>query len=134
MSTTRRRFARTAALMGATLGLALGAAIPAQAVTTDQYDRVKTVFCSSERYGNEVEYYAGDVKKDHTVQLRENNKGLWCGSSSFTEGDEYGDFIAASITNPKANYVYCAIWINGRIDVASEDRASEYSAPYTYCI
>ncbi|MBA5846410.1 hypothetical protein [Gordonia amicalis] len=105
----------------------LGLAVPAHAVITDQYDRVKTVFCSTERYGNEVEYDNGNRHYDQRVQLSERNNGLWCGSSSFTEYKEYGQYISASIQNDNANYVYCAIWINGGIAERDEDR-SEYGA------
>lgn len=122
-----RKIVRTALISAGVIIPALGIAVPSEAVITDQYDRVKTVFCSSERYGNDVEYDNGNRHYDQRVQLSDRNNGLWCGSSSFTEYKEYGQYISADIQNDNASYVYCAIWINGQIAERDEDR-SEYGA------
>lgn len=111
----------------ATLVLTVVGAGTAAAVTTDQYDHVKYVFCSNDRTGNEVTYYDALGQRDQVLTLNQNNDGLYCGSISYTEPEKYGSFIWSSIQNDHASYVYCAIWVNGTITERSEDR-SDYGA------
>jgi hypothetical protein len=125
---------KIAALTAAIAIPALASAGTASAEIVDQYDNVKYVFCADTAAGNDVSYYdAYGSREKVNVRLEESVGGTrHCGSTGYTETDEYGDFVASSISNDGAPYVYCAIYVNGQLVSASEDY-SDYGYAFAYC-
>lgn len=102
----------------------------ASAAIVDQYDHVKYVFCADTGTAtNEVSYYDAYGRREKVnVSLTEAVGGArHCGSTSYTEYEEYGSYVGSSIANEAAPYVYCAIYVNGNLVAVSEDYSSYYS-------
>ncbi|URG17430.1 putative secreted protein [Rhodococcus phage Mbo2] len=122
--------------------LAVAAAIPvlgtagiASAAIVDQYDHVTYVFCAdTATASNEVSYYDSYGRREQVnVSLTEAVGGArHCGSTSYTEYDEYGGYVGSSIVNEDSTYVYCAIYNNGRKVAESEDH-STYGYSFATC-
>lgn len=128
------RIATKLATIAAVVAIPVLGAGAASAEIVDQYDNVKYVFCADTAAAtNEITYQDGYGSREKVnVYLQEAVGGArHCGSTSFTETDEYGGFVGSSISNDKSTYVYCAIYVNGRLAAESEDY-SKYGA-FAYC-
>ena len=129
------RIATKLAAIAAAVAIPVIGAGAASAEIVDQYDHVKYVFCADTPAAtNEVSYRDGYGDREQiNVALQDSVGGdRYCGSTSFTVYDEYGDFVASSISNESSPYVYCALYVNGRLVAQSEDHSS-YGYAYTYC-
>ncbi|AZS07944.1 hypothetical protein PBI_GRAY_91 [Gordonia phage Gray] len=109
----------------------------ASAVEVDQYDRVSFVFCSDNRYGNEINYYDsnGNLREQVNVRFDQHRGGnRWCDSTGWTEYDEYGSYVWSAISNDNSPYVFCAIYTGRYQAAASEDYdTSGYGYVATMC-
>ncbi|USH45063.1 membrane protein [Gordonia phage Camerico] len=105
----------------------------ASAVEISPYSYAKVVFCSDNRYGNEVSYYDDYGLVEETVRLDNHVGGSrYCGSPARVWSGEYGDYTWASISNDNSPYVYCAIYDDGVLVSRSADNDS-YGYVWAMC-
>lgn len=121
---TISKIAATIATSAAAAVAIIAAPGAASAVEVDQYDYVNYVFCSDNRYGNEINYYdaSGNLRERVNIRLDQHRGGnRWCDSIGYTEYDEYGSYVWSAISNDNSPYVFCAIYTDGYQAAASED-------------
>ena len=113
---------KTLAVLALTAG-ALTAAIaaPAAAVTTDQYDRVRYMWCGDGVAELEYTNSYGNT----STEVQDMSQG--CRFYDFTETDEYGGYVSAWIVDDNGGHVSCTIWRNGVIVAKSNDTTDYYS-------
>lgn len=125
-----RRAAITVAAGSALAGALALAAVPANAASTDQYDRVRYMMCASGVVDIDYTNSYGNRSTAHgTFPLQEN--GARCGFYDFTETEEYGGYASVDVVDDDGGPVSCTIWINGRIVSKSNDDSAYYS--YASC-
>ncbi|MBD0020674.1 hypothetical protein GII33_18780 [Gordonia pseudamarae] len=123
----KKFFTRAACVAVAVTGIAGAANVPsAEAVSTDQYDRVRYVMCANDtvkidlrnRYGN-------------SEQLTRNLSGNKCALYDLTETGEYGGYVSVSVVDTNGGPVSCKIYVNGEVVAKSNDSSDYYS--YASC-
>ena len=97
----------------------------ADAVTTDQYDRIRYMWCGDGV--SELEYT--NVYGGRSDEVQDMTQG--CRFYDFTETAEYGGYASASIVDDNGGRVSCTIWRNGVIVAKSNDNSDYYS--YAIC-
>ena len=130
MKTLRRASIAVAATSALTGALAL-AATPAQAASTDQYDRVRYMWCAPGSVDIEYVNAYGNYSEQNGIFFEQQDNGARCGFYDFTETEEYGGYVSAHIVDEDGGPVSCAIWIDGRLVSKSNDDSSYYS--YASC-
>ena len=128
-----KRIASAIAGVAATVGLIAGAGGAAAGTDIGPYSYAKVVFCSDNRYGNEVNYYDQYGMVSETVRLDGHLSGnRWCGSPTPEYVGEYGGYTWASISNDNSPYVYCAIYDDGVLVSRGVDNGGSYGS-YASC-
>lgn len=122
------------ALLGAlaAAGLALGAG-SATALSVDEYDVVRQVFCSTPGAVIDLSYsnQYGDYERREGTWLNGDRVGAHTCITRDIQAGEYGDYVSTSIVDTDGGYVYCALWVNGVKASESADNSSLYS--YALC-
>lgn len=116
----KRTITTLAATLFASLAIALGAGTAA-AVTTDQYDRVRYMWCGDGIAELEYTNSYGNT----STEVHDMSQG--CRFYDFTETDEYGGYVSAWIVDDNGGRVSCTIWRNGVIVAKSNDTTDYYS-------
>lgn len=122
MHTNTIRRVLSGMLVGAGLAAAtLAGTGNAEAVSTDQYDRVRYMWC-----GNGVaELEFTNSLGNRSTEVQDMSQG--CRFYDYTESDEYGGYASAWITDDNGGNVSCTIWRNGVIVAKSNDSSDYYS-------
>ena len=113
-------------LTGMTVGALLAAAVllgtgSANAVSTDQFDRVRYMWCGD----GVAELEFTNSLGNRTVEYQDMSQG--CRFYDYTETGEYGGYASAWITDDNGGRVSCTIWVDGRIVAKSNDNSEFYS-------
>ncbi|ANA86038.1 hypothetical protein BH766_gp69 [Gordonia phage Demosthenes] len=119
--------ASVAAILAASAGTA-------SAVSVDEYDDVKYVWCTDSGADVQIENtnaYGGTEDGTFRLSGRIGDGTRSCGWQTFNAGDDVS-YVSTWITDEDGGYVYCAIYLDGVLVSQSEDRSSYYSVTGCY--
>ncbi|WP_410873283.1 hypothetical protein [Nocardia sp. A7] len=123
-----QRVLATWGVAAALAGAAVAGAGTAQAVDVPKWGNVRYVFCSNTQDNNKITYYDGLGKREQIVTLADRTDGdMWCRNVDVVMTEK--TFVWSAITHDNANYVYAAIYVNGRM-MAREENRSDYGFVY----